>query len=367
MTAAFEHGIFMAVMRIERFEIVGKSSARPGDGPIIFCDGTGGGLFRPGSDLELSHWRPNSTPLEYRAGTSTEICFRFLENPRPGRWTVAVNNHVDADGILSVYVLLHSEHALTHRKAMIEAAEIGDFWGWGEPPAQRIFQGITRLMNASGDGRNVYEEAFRRIPALIDGTDADALEIDQSLLPLRRSVELIEREQIKRRLIGERLAHYVVPLDVAGDDDNRAAYCPEFNEMISANAVLWPQVRASFDRERMCLVSIERQHGWFHDLWFPGYLWADTEGLWQVPGLKYHDGMASYELDHRRLAAAFDELQRREPAAGVWALGGTTLRFGSELQDRFPLAGRLLDDQGKATVSRLSPDVVAGALSRAID
>lgn len=358
-------------MQIDRFEIVGKGSARPGEGPIIFCDGTGGGMLRPESDLELSHWRPNTTPQQYRAGTSTEICFRFLEHPLPGRWTVAVNNHVDVDGILSVYVLLHSEHALAHRRAIIEAAEMGDFWGWGEPPAQRVFQGITRLMYASDDrpddGREMYEQAFRRIPGLLDGTDAEAADLDQSLLPLRRGAELVEQEKIARTFIGDRLAHYVVPLDVAGDDDLRAAYCPEFNEAISDGAIFWPQVRAKFDREKMCLVSIERQHGWFHDLWFPGYLWADTEGLWQVPGLTYRDGMASYELDNRRLLAAFEELQRRDSAPGRWSLGGTRLPFGNEMQDRFPLAGRFLDEQGQAAVSRLSPEEVAAAFSRNIE
>src|SRR5687768_4055796 len=104
---------------IDDFEIIDHDSPRPKAERIIFCDGTGGGLFQP-TDLELSHWRPNKTPAEYRAGTSTEICFRFLNNPRPGLWTVAVNNHVDVDGILSVYVLVHSEHAQAHRKTIIE-------------------------------------------------------------------------------------------------------------------------------------------------------------------------------------------------------------------------------------------------------
>ena len=105
---------------INRFEIIGHDSPRPGAERIIFCDGTGGSLFQPKTDLELSHWRPNQTPPEYRAGTSTEICFRFLDNPLPGPWTVAVNNHVDVDGILSVYVLVHSDHALAHRQTISE-------------------------------------------------------------------------------------------------------------------------------------------------------------------------------------------------------------------------------------------------------
>src|SRR5436190_7220033 len=105
--------------QISRIEIVGHDSSRPDAERIIFCDGTGGSSFQPETDLELSHWRPNRTPGEYRAGTSTEICFRFLDHPRAGSWTIAVNNHVDVDGILSVYALVHSDHALAHRRTII--------------------------------------------------------------------------------------------------------------------------------------------------------------------------------------------------------------------------------------------------------
>jgi len=340
---------------IDSFEIIGHADPRPEAEHIIFCDGTGGGLFHTATDLELSHWRPNRTPKEYRAGTSTEICFRFLDNPWPGSWTVAVNNHVDVDGILSVYVLVHSSLALARRQTIIDAAEMGDFWGWGETPAQRVFQGITRLMN-SGEGKAIYAEAFRRIPALIDGCGPEISPIEVSLAPLRTGVELVEQGKIVRSLIGSRLAQYIVPQSVAGDDDERASYVPEFNEAISTKAVLWPHVRARWDAERVCLVSTERKTGWFHDLWFPGYLWADTEGKWLVPGMTYDDGMGSYKISNPRLMAAFEELQRQEHGSSRWALGS------DELQDRFPLVGRFLDDRGTPAVSRITPDQVGRTL-----
>lgn len=99
---------------------------------------------------------------------------------------------------------------------------MGDFWGWGEAPAQRVFQGITRLMN-SGEGKAVYDEAFRRIPALIDGTDPDVCQIDESLTPLRHGVELVEQGRIIRTEIGFRLVQYIVPLTVV-PGLRRAAY-----------------------------------------------------------------------------------------------------------------------------------------------
>jgi len=46
---------------IDRFEIIDHGSPRPEAERIIFCDGTGGSIFQPKTDLELSHWRPNQT------------------------------------------------------------------------------------------------------------------------------------------------------------------------------------------------------------------------------------------------------------------------------------------------------------------
>jgi hypothetical protein len=352
---------------IDRFEILGAHSGRPDARGVIFCDGAGGRLRDPTRDLDLSHWRPNQTPKKYRAGTSTEICFKFLDDPAPGHFTVAVNNHVDVDGILSVYVLLHPDEARERRSELIEAAEMGDFWGWAELPAQRLFQALTLIMQSTPTGREAYLQSFRRIPGLVDGTDASIGAIDESLAPLSRGVRLVERGRVERRLLDDRLAHYVIPLEVAREDDSRAAHVPEFNELISDRALFWPQVRARYDAQRACLVSTERGGGWFHDLWLPGYLWADTQGLWRVPAFEYHDGMSSYALTHAGLLAAFDRLQALESAPGLWCLGGTSRPFGSELQQSFPLVGRFLSDQGLPARSALSPAEAAAVLTGGFD
>lgn len=352
---------------IDRFEVIDYDASRPEAERILFCDGTGGKLFQPETDLELSHWRPNGTPAEYRAGTSTEICFRFLDNPRPGTWTAAVNNHVDVDGILSVYVLVHSEQALKHRQTIIQAAEMGDFWGWGEPPAQRVFQGVTYLMQQGGPPQTIYAEAFRHIPDLIAGHGPLAAQVESSLAPLRAGVQLIEQGRIVCREITARLSQYIIPMDVAGDDDAPLTYVPEFNEAISPKAFLWPHARARWDAERVCLVSVQRQQGWLHELWFPGYLWADTQGLWLVPGLHFHEWMSEYTLANARLIAAFEQLQQKETASGNWALGGTPLPLGDKLQERFPLVGRFANQDGQAVPSKLSPEHVAQALQGTLE
>jgi hypothetical protein len=351
---------------IDRFLILAHSDPRPDAERIIFCDGAGGRIFREGTDLDLSHWRPNRTPRQYRAGTSTEIGFRFLDAPLEGDWTLAVNNHLDVDGLLSVYVLTHSPHALAHRQTIVAAAEMGDFWGWGEPPAQRLFQGFTRLMDersaAEVPTQAIYEELFHRLPGLIDGTDPDSATIDESLAPLRAGVVLVEEGRIRRVQHGERFAQYVIPAGLFAEARERAGNVPEFNEAISARSFLWPQARGKWDTERICLVSTETPAGWWHDLWFPGYLWADTENRWIVPGIQFHDDMQTYDLRHEPLFAAVRELEEAETGSGHWSLGNGNSPFSAECK-LFPVVLRFSDESGAPAGSALDPALVAQKLS----
>jgi hypothetical protein len=99
--------------------------------------------WREGIDSELSHWIPNRTPAEFKADSSTEICMKFVESGGVERFDLVVNNHVDVDGVLATFVLLFAELAILHRRTVVQAAEMGDFWGWGEPPAQQLFQTLA--------------------------------------------------------------------------------------------------------------------------------------------------------------------------------------------------------------------------------
>ena len=109
-----------------RFEFV--EGTYQGDVRAISCDG-----LVPGTALDLTHWQGNHTSGCYKADTSTEIALNFVVSAEAqGAWAnaLAVNNHFDTDGVLSVWVLLETEAALARRELLIAAAEAGDFDEW---------------------------------------------------------------------------------------------------------------------------------------------------------------------------------------------------------------------------------------------
>lgn len=50
---------------------------------VIYVDGIDHETFEKGVDMDLSHWAGNWTPKDYKANTSTECCFKYLEKRGP--------------------------------------------------------------------------------------------------------------------------------------------------------------------------------------------------------------------------------------------------------------------------------------------
>src|SRR5262245_9061204 len=102
---------YLVTASTRRFEFVEESYT--GDCPAISCDG-----LVPGAGLDLTHWQSNRTPARYKADTSTEIALNFVVSREAvEQWAnaVAVNNHFDTDGVLSVWTLLDPEKAFSRR------------------------------------------------------------------------------------------------------------------------------------------------------------------------------------------------------------------------------------------------------------
>jgi Family of unknown function (DUF6687) len=349
------------------FYIVGSRTQRPEAGRVIFCDGGVDDTFREETDIELSHWIPNRTPEPFKGDTSTDTSFRFVAaGGLDGGFDLAVNNHVDVDGVLSMFVLLAGEGVLQHRRTIAQAAEMGDFWGWGDRPAQELFQALSLLMQrlaaANEDLQDIYARCFERAGAVLaGGRDPESAE---GLDALADSIALIDTEQVSRTVDHARFVHYAVPRAVAERDLDAALHTPRINAPLSRRSMLLPHARSRLDRERVQLVSVETETGWHYDLCYPGYAWADTPHSWRAPGLASLGTSNSHALDYPPLDDAVSDLARRETARGEWTTARQLSPFSSLSGRAFPVVVSFMAE-GVPEPSALPPPLVRECLARA--
>lgn len=347
-----------------QFYIAGAGE-RPPSQRTIFADGSADETYREGIDLELSHWVPNRTPTRYKADTSTEICLNFVADPLPGPWELAINNHLDVDGVLSVYTLVRGERALAHRETIVAASRMGDFWDWGDERARTLFQGLTRYIFGFDRGstplQTIYAGAFERVDALLAGDAAP----QAGLSALAAAEARVESGQIARRVWHERFAGYAIPRALVEQDLARALHVPAFNAPLDDAAWLPPQVRNRLDREKVQLVSAEAAAGWYHDLWYPGYRWAETPTSWAAPGFHFAGSTNGYRYGHAPLEAAVAALRAAERNPGEWVLADTLNPFKGLPGRNFPVILSFQDEQQRPVPSSQSPAAVAGLLAPA--
>ncbi len=341
--------------------ITGSAKPKPASAHTIYADGSGGTAYREGPDIELSHWDPNRTPERYRAELSTQICMRFLEDNDHAPYDLVVNNHVDADGLLSVYTLCHPDIALANREVLEQAAGIGDFWNWGPPAAQALFQGLALISDreaaAGTDPGELYARCFARVPALISA-GADDPEVRDGLAALRRSDAFVDSDAVAREQIGARLAVYTVDAAAYGPDQlTRLLAIPGFNEALSDRCTAWPQSRARRDLERVQLLVVRVPGGWIYDLCYPGYAWADTVDLWRAPALSLGTSESS------PLRTALAQLQAIEGGRGQWThCEGRSLILSTLPGRSLPVVTSFVDADGPVP-SSLSPEQVIPVLA----
>jgi hypothetical protein len=323
---------------MDYFVIGSSTHARPASERTLYCDGAAVD-FREGVDLELSHWIPNRTPAHLKADTSTGICLGFARTGDLARYDLAVNNHVDVDGILSIFAVVCPELALAHESILVGAAWMGDFALWAEEPAQVLYQALTLEIEKGGD---VYPRAIELTRQILAGTIPP--EIHPGREALARAVTRIESGEVDRRLHHERFVSYELPTP----ENPRA-----FNALLDEDLA---RARARFDPERVQLVSTLTPRGWLHDLWYPGYVWADVVSLWLPEGRK------GERFENARLTAALEELAARESAQGEWRMTDRLSLFGTLPGRGFPIVASFLD-HGAPAPSTLTPEIVASVLA----
>jgi len=349
--------------------IAGSRRPRPPAARTLYCDGSHDTAFRAGADLELSHWVPNRTPPQYKADTSTEICLRFVADPARERgFELALNNHVDIDGTLSLFVLAHGEAVLPHRERLVQAAAMGDFQAWGDEPAQRLAQALALHFNDPArdaeDPVAVCEGAFAIVRAALAGSPLP--QADAGVAALARSLALIEAGEVERVELGARLVHYRVPQRLAAGAALASWLAvPPFDADLGSGALLLPQARARRDGERLQIVSVAGADGWFHDLLVPHYCWAETPQRWRPPGLVHEQRTNRHRLDWAPLNGLADELNAVERAPGRWTVASELSPFAALPGRGFPVVLSFMRGLEPAP-SAIAPQALAGRTAAAL-
>ncbi|HEU5151501.1 MAG TPA: DUF6687 family protein [Iamia sp.] len=337
-------------MAIPAFHILGSAAPAPPSARTIFVDGAGGSGFRPDADLELSHWVPTRTPERWAADTSTEICLRFLADPPADAdgYDLAVNDHVDVDGILSMFSLVHPEVAVAHRAVVVGAAEVGDLAAWAGWPSFRLAQELTLVMGGFGaptrDPQETYAAAFARARSVL----ADEHPAPASVVA-------------GWDLLAARLVSFVLP----PTDEGTALHVPPFNAVVDGSSALWPHARARRHGQAAHLVSVPLAGGWAHDLWLPGYVWAHTPDRWRPAVLAGTGSSNTWRIASPALDAAVAGLRADEPRPGSWVLATEVDPFAAVPGRAFPVILAFLDDGDRPAPSGLPPAEVAARLAPA--
>jgi hypothetical protein len=362
----------VAVPAVPRIHVLGSDRPRPPSERTLYVDGSAGSGFRDSVDLELSHWVPTRTPARWAADTSTEICMRFLEDPPPdaAAYDVAINNHVDVDGILSLFTLAHPDVALPHRDVVVGAAEMADLAAGVDRAAFVLAQELTLAMGGFGgagrDPLDTYEAVFAVALDVLAGSRPETASVTDGWELLETQADLLG-SVVAVDVVAPRLVAYRLP--EPGDDAERGTMLavPPFNAVVDGSVWLWPHVRNRDHGQAAHLVSVPLGDGWAHDLWLPGYVWAHTPDRWRPAVLEGTGSSNTWRIRSAALTEAVRGLQGDERGAGTWVLADEVDPFAAVPGRAFPVILSVLDDGSRPVPSAQTPDEVAERLAPAFE
>ena len=137
--------------------------------------------------LTLSHWPHSGTPAELADDLSAQIVFRYLDRPdlKAGADIVS-NNHIDEDGLVSVWAMVNPEEAQLRRDLLIDVAAAGDFGTYQDRRAARIAFAISTYADPDQSPLGselatleypdlvvaLFDELLPQLGAICDGIDA---------------------------------------------------------------------------------------------------------------------------------------------------------------------------------------------------
>jgi len=331
-----------------------------GEQRVIFVDGQTRG-YRAGFDLELSHWVPNQTPVEYKKNTSTEICLQFIKSPLPEYENAQIiNNHLDVDGLLSVFVLQNPELALRHEEMLVDAAQAGDFNADCKPSSMEFYlalrKGLDCLKVLGVSKEEAFFEGIRFVHRLLNGHRV--LEVEADLLWLKNQSFMLKTRVYQ----GKRLAVFYFPLDLQKRYPDRDCFViPSFDCGVVRRELLPRYLRNREDLERFKLMAWDLEDGICYQLLVPEYSWAETPDYYNLPG-KRSLGVNRFSFDTRLLQEAFQGLQKIEQNSGCWSITSEIQPFSGTEDLKFPAFAGFLNGSS-LTPSSISLDQVLDVLT----
>lgn len=315
--------------------------------PKLSVDGT------VDNSIHFSHWEGNSTPIEVKADTSTEIALNLVASPNFSTLTQGIelvtNNHFDTDGALSCWTVLTGERALAYRDLLISAAEAGDFSEYSSDDGVRVsiaIQGadqsspnnddgspLARLLAGEevNDDARAYELVLPRVEHLL--THINEYE------PLWRAgwesvVAAVESFEKGKSTVVEQSDLSLITL--APELFDGAGFSP------TRHSAPYTAI-SKFAKGQLFLIAIPNGSGWFYRIDYPYYSWAET--------------VVRPHILRRDLAPALQLLNSRETnAAGRWQTDNREMTS----------AVKFLDSAGTLTASSLEPDEVTNVVQQAL-
>lgn len=313
--------------------------------PKLSVDGT------VDNSIHFSHWEGNSTPIEVKADTSTEIALNLVASPNHAALTQGIelvtNNHFDTDGALSCWTVLTGERALVYRDLLISAAEAGDFSEYSSDDGVRVsiaIQGSDQASPNNDDGSplarllageevdddaRAYELVLPKVEHLL--THIDEYE------PLWRAgwesvVAAVESFEKGKSTVVELADISVITL--APELFDGAGFSP------TRHSAPYTAI-SKFATGKLFLIAIPNGSGWFYRIDYPYYSWAET--------------VVRPRITRRDLAPALQLLNNKEMNNdGRWQPDNREMTS----------AVKFLDSGGTLAASRLEPDEVAEVLQQ---
>ena len=303
--------------------------------PKLSVDGT------VDNSIHFSHWQGNTTPPEVKADTSTEIALNLVASPNRAALTnniaLVTNNHFDADGVLSVWTMLHGERALEFRDLLISAAEAGDFSEHSSDDGVRVSIAIQGSEQAGSDNDDASPLA-----SLLAGEEVnDEARAYELVLP--EVEQLLGNVNAYESLWRDGWDHVAAALESFASGESKVVEDREsrISLITLAPGLVSPLMAiAKHARGDLFLIATPASGGWFYRLDYPYYSWAETVVRPYIP--------------RRDLTNALAILNEKEGNHdGRWKTDNRALTA----------AVKFLDAGGALAVSRLQPDEVAAVLA----